>query len=177
MTSSRKLFLIALFWMILFCNVVSYAQSDERHSDRDMNSFEEDINGDSESQDDYADDLKTTGDGTDMSNIPDVLNIKHGRKYYELYEGIKNFNDWKGKVRYSIVQEMPAVLDINTKDYVQEFGYYTTGHFLNVGGYRVWDNKIYVAVVDPNREERRNWYDADILYQVNVDHWRKAIVW
>lgn len=133
------------------------------------------INGSSNSQKWYADELGyVEGKGTDMTHIPGVLNDCIDEQYY-VYSSIGTQTQWMDKIRSSIYNDRPAVLDINTIELYanKEFPYGTKGHFVNVSGY----SSTQVRITDPYDAAGNVWYDIDILYSANDAHFRQAIVW
>lgn len=81
------------------------------------------------------------------------------------------------KVYYGIKHGYPSILDINTNGYT--WPYVTSGHFINTSGfdYRS-DGYCRVRITDPYGPGlENNWYYAGTLYNVNNNHWRKAIIW
>ena len=115
------------------------------------------VNGSSNSQDWYAEKLGTTSAGTTMTNIPGVLNDCIDEEFY-VYSSIGTQAKWLDKVRSSIYNERPAVLDINTLELYDEekFPYPTDGHFVNVSGY----SSTQVRITDPNDAAGNVWYDT-----------------
>ncbi|MDE6017127.1 MAG: C39 family peptidase [Acetatifactor sp.] len=132
------------------------------------------INGSSNSQDWYAEKLGTTKDGTNMTCIPDVLNDCIDEQFY-VYSSMGTQTEWMDKIRSSVYNDRPAILDINTIELCKEekFPYPTKGHFVNVSGY----SSTQVMITDPNDARGNVWYDIDVLYSANSAHFRQAIVW
>lgn len=132
------------------------------------------INGTSESQDYYAEELGTTSAGTNMTDIDDVLNDCIDEQHY-VYSSIGTQTQWMDKIRSSIYNDRPAVLDINTIQLYKEdkFPYDTRGHFVNVSGY----STTQVRITDPNDAAGNVWYDINVLYSANSAHFRQAIIW
>ncbi|MDE6700064.1 MAG: C39 family peptidase, partial [Acetatifactor sp.] len=83
--------------------------------------------------------------------------------------------EWMDKIRSSVYNDRPAILDINTIELCKEekFPYPTKGHFVNVSGY----SSTQVMITDPNDARGNVWYDIDVLYSANSAHFRQAIVW
>lgn len=130
------------------------------------------INGSSNNQDWYADKLGTTRAGTDMSRIPGVLNECIDEQFY-VYSSMGTQTEWMDKIRSSVYNDRPAVLDINTLELGHEFPYEVEGHFVNVSGY----SSTQVRITDPYDESGNVWYDIDVLYSANSAHFRQAIIW
>lgn len=132
------------------------------------------ISGSSKTQAQIASDLGTTTSGTDMTRIPDVLNGYIGSTHY-FYDSMGSTSDWFGKIIYSVNQEMPAILDINTRA-VDEIPYNSDGHFVNISGYNQ-DTQM-IRITDPWKEGLgHRWYSRVGLYNANNNHFRKAIIW
>lgn len=131
------------------------------------------VKGKSSSQDYYAGQLGTTRSGTDMTKITSFL--KNNVKSTYTYSNIGTHADWMNKVRYGMVNKMPAVLDINTNN-VSAFPYNSSGHFVNTSGY---DTKTFrVRISDPFGPGLGNrWYNSRDVYNANNNHFRKAIIW
>lgn len=132
------------------------------------------INGSSNSQDWYAKKLGTTSNGTDMTRIPDVLNECIDEQYY-VYSSMGTQTEWMDKIRSSVYNDRPAILDIYTVQLYEEkeFPYPSRGHFVNVSGY----SSTQVMITDPYDERGNVWYDIDVLYRANEAHFRQAIIW
>lgn len=132
------------------------------------------INGSSNSQQWYATQLGTTTDGTNMTNIPGVVNSCIDEQHY-VYSAIGTQTEWMDKIRSSVYNSRPAILDINTVQLYEDgnFPYPTEGHFVNVSGY----STTQVRITDPNDAAGNVWYDISVLYSANNAHFRQAIVW
>lgn len=136
------------------------------------------INGYSSSQSSYAGRLGTTTSGTDMTAIPPIINSDIGRNWY-IYTTFRSFSQWFNCVQSSINSDYPAILDIDTR-YVRAFPYNSSGHFVNVSGYDIYDdlNIHDVRITDPWGPGLGNrWYESYDVYNANSDHWRSAIIW
>lgn len=127
------------------------------------------------------DNLKTTKQGMDMTLISGVIN-KYLKKYshkvsYSMVE-IGTEKEWKKKILSSLSNNKPVILDIDSSSYSGEWGYYTTGHFLNVSGYRINKGKEEIKVTDPALSKvREKWHPLSLVYKVNKAHWRKSMIW
>lgn len=135
------------------------------------------INGISLTQDQYAQALGTTTDGTDMTCIPSVLNASLNNETYA-YDSIGTSATWLMIVRTSLYDNRPAILDIKTTNYTDGsdgFPYSSSGHFVNVSGYNGVSARV--RITDPNDPSGTHWYPVSVLYGANNDHWRKAIIW
>ena len=132
------------------------------------------VNGSSNSQQWYANKLGTTTEGTNMTDIPGVVNDCINEHHY-VYSSMGTQAEWMNKIRSSIYNERPAILDINTTQLYadKKFPYKTDGHFVNVSGY----SATQVRITDPNDAAGNVWYDIDVLYSANDAHFRKAIIW
>lgn len=132
------------------------------------------LNGSSNSQAYYAEKLKTTTSGTDMTLIPGVIKTETGVEY--AYDSIGTESSWFDKIFVSVMNEQPAILDINTQN-VSAFPYSSAGHFVNVSGYDATGTKQ-VRITDPYVKGLGNrWYNATDLYTANSNHFRQAILW
>lgn len=92
------------------------------------------------------------------------------------YDSIGTESSWFDKIFVSVMNEQPAILDINTQN-VSAFPYSSAGHFVNVSGYNAIGTKQ-VRITDPYVKGLGNrWYNATDLYTANSNHFRKAILW
>lgn len=135
------------------------------------------INGSSLTQKEYADLLSTSTAGTDMTQIPDVVNTCIDEQYY-VYSSIGTQDEWMEKIRSGIYNDRPAILDINTEALYKQkkFPYTTSGHFVNTSGYSDTEDVVYITDPHPNYTGTAK-YSQDILYSANSAHFRKAIIW
>lgn len=69
------------------------------------------LNGWSLSQEEYGAMLGTTSAGTNMTDIPRVLNANQSKAYY-MYQEINNFTDWYVRVDFDITRGNPVIIDI-----------------------------------------------------------------
>lgn len=133
------------------------------------------MNGSSKSQINYASLLGTTTAGTDMTKMPAVLKSETNNGY--IYSTIRDYKDWQRMVTDSIKYKMPAILDIDTRG-ISAFPYTTTGHYVNVSGYKLWTSGRSIRITDPFQPGFGNqWYDMDSMFNANNNHWRSAVVW
>lgn len=131
------------------------------------------LNGSSNSQAYYAEKLKTTEAGTDMTLIPGVIKAETGVEY--AYDSIGTESSWFDKIFVSVMNSQPAILDINTMN-VSAFPYSVGGHLVNVSGYDATGTKQ-VRITDPFVKGLGNrWYNATDLYTANSNHFRQAVV-
>jgi len=137
------------------------------------------VNGSSETQAYYANQLGTTNAGTDMTRIAGVINAAIGENYY-VYDQIDSEDEWIRELELSIYYERPAILDINTTG-ISAFPYTTEGHFVNLSGF---DYSPLDGVPDQFRITDcaaagygNHWYDKADLYQANMQHFRQAYIW
>lgn len=125
--------------------------------------------------------LRTTTDGTDMTLISGVINKylkKYSSKIKYSMDNIGTQEEWKKKVLKSLSNNKPVILDINSSSYSSDWGYYTSGHFLNVSGYRVKNGEEEIKVTDPALlDKREKWHSLSLVYKVNNAHWRKSMIW
>lgn len=135
------------------------------------------LNGSSLSQKTYASELGTTTSGTNMVNIPDVLNEHRqndGPSYS--YREFDEFKNWYPHVALDIMNERPVIIDItSTKD---NWLYATSGHFMCISGYDDSTSTKYAWVTDPHPKHYGTYkYKAEEVYTVNRAHWRHAMIW
>ncbi len=132
------------------------------------------IKGSSESQSNYAKLLGTTTSGTDMTVIAEKLRTLTGKNY--VYYSFTQKADWTDKLLWGLNNNMPAVLDIDTRN-VSAFPYRSSGHFVNVSGMDLRHSDR-VRITDPYGPGLGNrWYERTDLYNANRAHWRSAIIW
>lgn len=132
------------------------------------------FNGQRYTQKQIAGFLGTTSQGTDFSRVKQFLRdyVKSG---YVL-SSIGSFDNWHRIVVSSIDNNRPAVLDISTRG-INAFEYNTTGHILNVSGYRFGSVPNQVRVTDPHyRYSGTKFYPAHDLYRANQQHFRQQII-
>ena len=130
-------------------------------------------NGYSYSQSYYARALGTTTKGSDMTVIARYLDKNVKFKYD--YSNIGSFSTWIYRIKHGIDYNMPAVLDIDTRE-IKYWPYRTPGHFINTSGYNDCNRKV--RITDPYGPGLGNrWYDYNSLYKVNYDHFRRAMIW
>lgn len=132
------------------------------------------FNGERYTQKQIAGYLGTTFQGTDFSRVKQFLRdyVKSG---YVL-SSIGSFENWHRIVVSSIDNNRPAVLDISTVD-IDAFEYNTTGHILNVSGYRFGSVSNEVQVTDPHYKfYGTKVYPARELYRANQKHFRQQII-
>lgn len=132
------------------------------------------FNGERYTQKQIAGYLGTTFQGTDFSRVKQFLRdyVKSG---YVL-SSIGSFDNWHRIVVSSIDNNRPAVLDIST-DGIDSFEYHTTGHILNVSGYRFGSVPNEVQVTDPHYKfSGTKVYPAHDLYRANQKHFRQQII-
>lgn len=135
------------------------------------------INGSSESQDDIADALGTTEDGTDGSNIPPYLNEQQSENDYIAYTITKE-SRLKNAINFDMKFGYPTILRVKlTKD--SEFGYKSNGHYLNVGGQTAGGEEY--DIVDPyygykNGPSSSSYYVSfDAVYTAVTSHFKSEI--
>lgn len=138
------------------------------------------INGTSASQSTYANNLGTTTAGTNMVNIPGVLNKYVGSTYTYVYDNIGTQSNWCEVITYNSSIDIPVILDIRTTG-ISAFPYTTSGHFVNTSGvdFRVLSGRVTskVRITDPWTPGLGNrWYSADNLYAANNNHPRQAFI-
>lgn len=157
------------------------------------------INGSSDTQANYATKLKTTTSGTDMTLIPNVLNNLQNKHYY-IYSSFSSLSTWISYAKSSLDVGVPAIIDINSKGVVG-WPYNTIGHFLNVSGMYI-DGNVLLSNSKPMQEDNNidniislsssnvigkvtdpyqagygnRWYDLNLIYNVNRNHFRSAII-
>lgn len=131
------------------------------------------INGSSSTQTYYATVLGTTTQGTVMSSIPSVLNTEIGEQYY-VKASIGSQSQWMDKIRSSLYNDRPAILDIKTVG-ITEFPYSSNGHYVNVSGYS--DSSATVRITDPNDSAGNVWYAQSVLFSANNAHPNQSIIW
>ncbi|MBQ8813542.1 MAG: C39 family peptidase [Lachnospiraceae bacterium] len=139
------------------------------------------IKGQSKEMSEYAALLGTTSDGTDMTVIPGVLNQELGIGTVYTYEDqFADQTEWQNLLKASMDNSLPAILDIDSSQVYDGSGecgfpYETTGHFVNMSGYDY--ETMAFRIADPTRLGYGNhWVDMDVLYRVNMDHFRHAII-
>lgn len=148
------------------------------------------VNGRSESQSYYANKLRTTTAGTDMTVIPKVLNDEIGKKIYAYDGNIKSFRRWELNILTALKDQYPPILDIKIdRDHKKYFGYTSEGHFVTIAGHHRLSNGDYLRVIDPCKRTilrqdgtyadrvTSDWVKIDYVYDCNMLHSRKAIVW
>lgn len=148
------------------------------------------VNGRSESQSYYASKLRTTTAGTDMTVIPKVLNDEIGEKIYAYDGNIKSFRRWELNILTAIKDQYPPILDIKIdKKHKEYFGYESEGHFVNIAGHQRLSNGNYLKVTDPCErtilrpagtypdKTTSEWVKIDHVYNCNMLHFRKAMIW
>jgi hypothetical protein len=141
------------------------------------------INGDSESQDEYADMLGTNEEGTDFSKIDDVLNDEQDENTYVYRDFDSDEKDsWLDKIIWGIDNEYPTVLDLEIDpDYMPKYKTHIEGHILNTSGYDLEDWEL--RLTDPFDQGNRGvtigntWHPLDGVWEANQEHFRKAIIW
>lgn len=134
------------------------------------------LNKTSPSQTTIANDLGTNRDGTDMTVIAKYL--KNNTDHDYVYAGgiANDFETWIGAIHSSTKNNVPVVLDIDI-DNTSVFPYTTNGHFVNTSGVDTTYSSR-VRITDPYSPGLGNkWYSARDLYEVNNNHFRKAIIW
>lgn len=133
------------------------------------------IKGSSERQIDYARELGTTSDGTDMLNIEKVLNKKTNKKY--TMSSIGSLGTWKSRILADMKKKMPVVMDIKTT--TSFWKYKTDGHFLPIVGINQPNSKFTrVRLADPHTKYYGLYtVTAGIAYKANGNHWRHAMIW
>ena len=104
------------------------------------------FNGTSPSQQDIARALGTTSAGTVGTEIPKYLNKKQNFRTYDIYT-VSTLSGMKVVINDALDANAPVVLRIKLPSTNNEFGYYTPGHFLNVGGQNT--GAINYKIVDP----------------------------
>lgn len=135
------------------------------------------INGSSESQDDIADELGTTVDGTDGSMIPPYLNEQQSDNYYVTYT-ITSESSLKSAIDYDMRHYFPTILRVSLVE-DSDFGYYSAGHYLNVGGQTSGATEY--NIVDPyygynNGPDSSSYYVSfDDAYDAVVRHFKSEI--
>ncbi|MED1785495.1 C39 family peptidase [Brevibacillus fortis] len=142
------------------------------------------INGNSNSQDDYASELKTHDDnGTDFSMVDNVLNDNQNDNNY-VY---KTFNSdekdkWLSKIEWGVDNNYPTILDLKiTSKYMPKYRESVEGHILNTSGYDWEDHEI--RLTDPFDQGNRGitlgntWHPADGVWKANQAHFREAIIY
>lgn len=133
-------------------------------------------NGKSSTQKTYATELGTTTSGTDMTQIPTVLNKHLSTKKYA-YMDIGTYSNYTASVTAGLQKGNPVVIDIKAKT-SDGWKYNTAGHFLNICGMDASIDGTKIQVADPHYNYTgKQWYDAKTVYNVNNAHSRKAFIW
>lgn len=133
------------------------------------------FNGSRYTQKQIAGFLGTTDQGTDFTRVKQFLRdyVKSG---YVL-SSIGSFDHWHRIVVDSIDNNRPAVIDISTGN-IRSIEYNTTGHILNVSGYRFGSVPNEVRVTDSHfKYSGTKFYPAHDLYRANQQHFRQQIIY
>lgn len=139
------------------------------------------LKGSSKTQAQYAQALGTTTSGTDLNNIPEVLNSEIGSRWPYATFSIGSYGNWTDKIVYCASRGIPVVLNINTTS-VPAIPYNSSGHFVNTSGvdFRIISSgtRSKVRITDPWGPGLGNiWYNASDLYAANNNHWLKKFIW
>ena len=126
------------------------------------------IKGSSKSQSFYAGKLGTTSSsGSALNKIKDVLRTYTGKNYIQAKTG--TFTTWNNRVKGSVNNKMPAVLNIRTTG-ISSIPYNSDGHFVNTSGYSTAGEHWRVRITDPWGPGLGNkWYPGGDLYTANCN--------
>lgn len=159
-----------------YCNVPVHKQETYYYcGPATVKQLDDYFNGNRYTQKQIAGYLGTTKQGTDFSRVKQFLRdyVKSG---YNI-DSIGSFDNWHRIVVNSINNNRPAVLDINAEG-IEGMGYNSSGHILNVSGYRFGSVPNVVQVSDPHwKFSGEKKYSADLLYRVNKNHPRQQIIY
>ena len=134
------------------------------------------MNGSSSSQKTYANQLGTSTSGTDMTSIPSVLNNNISSHRYS-YMSIGSFSNYTNNICSALSSGTPIVIDIKATGQ-EGWPYSTNGHYINISGIDSNSRHNLLMVTDPwYKALGNNWYDASLVYTVNNNHFRQAMIW
>jgi hypothetical protein len=120
--------------------------------------------------------LGTGETGTDMKAIPGVLNDNISSHTYA-YMSIGTYSNYLNQIKCALNAGTPAVIDI-TATGNEGWPYSTEGHFININGLLDTTASDSICVTDPwTLGLGSHWYDASLVYTVNNNHSRQAIIW
>ncbi|TDQ41162.1 C39 family peptidase [Aureibacillus halotolerans] len=146
------------------------------------------LNGSSDSQSDYADELGTTRDGTVFSIVDNILNDNQNERTYRYYEYEEDdYLAWQIFMIKSVDRGIPAVLDLKISPRtLPNYESTVAGHILNTSGYDAQGDlrdDPRIRLTDPFDQGNRGrtignrWYDMDSIFEANQDHFRGAVIY
>jgi hypothetical protein len=142
------------------------------------------INGKSSSQSTIASGLGTTKDGTDFSVVDNYLNTKQSKNVY-VYVSNLSYDTWINHIITDLNINVPVLLDLTIKPtYMPLYTRNIAGHILNVSGLNTkTSTAAKIRLTDPFDEGNRGvtlgnvWHPLSGVYNANMAHFRKAMIW
>ncbi|MFD2670350.1 C39 family peptidase [Marinicrinis sediminis] len=145
------------------------------------------INGSSNSQSYYANELGTTTSGTVFSLVDDILNDHQTDTTYVYTDFQSNeYNTWESIMMAAVdLFYVPAVLDLKiTPSNMPLYTSNVAGHILNNSGYDISDsNNKKIRLTDPFDQGGRGvtignvWHPMEGVWNANQAHFRKAVIY